>query len=280
MSLSVLCVVHDSAADLQRLVASLRRHAPEAQLVVADTGSRDDGPALARAEGAELVELPANPGFGAANNAALERATGEVVALLNPDVELLDGALQQLAGAARARDALHVPRLLNADGSVQDSAHPLPGRPRELLRALAPGPLRREPWRVARDVREVGWAIAAAVVARAATLRALGPFDPGAFLFYEDLDLCLRAREAGVPTVLHPGVRMRHAGAHSTAARFGGEPVDYLVARRREVLAARLGPRGLALDDAAQALEHGARAFRGRDRAHLAALLRARRRGS
>lgn len=212
-ALTVVTVIHDSAADLRRLLASVREHlvADAVQLVVVDAASRDDGAEVAREGGAEVLALEGNPGFGAANVAGVARARADVTALLNPDVVLRDAGLHRLADAARARDALHAPRLLNPDGSIQDSAHPLPGRRRELLRALAAGRLRREPWR-ARGEREVGWAIAAALVARTATLSALGPFDPAAFLFYEDLDLALRARAAGVPTVLHPDVRLTHAG--------------------------------------------------------------------
>lgn len=277
MTLSVVTVIHDSACDLTRLLASIDACLPERpQVVVADSGSSDDGARRAADWGAEVVALPDNPGFGPANNAGVARAGGDVVALLNPDVVLLDAGLLVLAEAARATDALHAPRLLNADGSLQDSAHPLPGTPRELIRALAPGPLRREPWRVARRATPVGWALAAALTARRETLLRLGPFDPQAFLFYEDLDLALRARAAGVPTVLHPEVAMRHAGAHSTRAAFGGEPVALQVRRRRQVVGARLGQRALALDDAAQALEHGVRAWRPRHRAHLRALRAAR----
>jgi N-acetylglucosaminyl-diphospho-decaprenol L-rhamnosyltransferase len=276
--LTVVTVVHDSAAELALLLDSLARHLGDAppQVVVVDSGSADDGAALAGEAGAEVVRLEGNPGFGAANNAGVARATGDVVALLNPDVELLDAGLLRLADRARADGALHVPRLTGHDRRTQDSAHPLPGTRRELLRALAPGPLRAEPWRARRE-RKVGWAIAAAVVARAETLRALGPFDPAAFLFYEDLDLCLRARQAGIATVLHPGITLRHAGAHATRPAYGGEPVELLVERRRAVIGARLGPRALARDDAAQLLTHGVRAFRARDRAFLRAVARARR---
>ncbi len=193
------------------------------------------------------------------------------MALLNPDVTLLDAGLLRLARAAEEVDALHAPRLLNADGSVQDSAHPLPGRRRAIVRAAVPGPLRRT------RPGPVGWAIAAALVARRSTLLALGPFDPAAFLFYEDLDLCLRARAAGVPTLLRPDVTLRHAGAHSTGPAFGAEPVELLVARRRHVVEANLGTGALARDDAAQLLEHGVRAWRGRDRAFVREILRARR---
>ena len=198
-----------------------------------DTASSDEGPALARAAGAEVVVLEDNPGFGAANNVGVERAEHPVTVLLNPDCELLDGSLALLAARA-AGGELWVPRLLNPDGSLQRSAYPLPGTVGALLPAVVhppilPEPLleRVEPFRSER-ARSVGWAIAACVAASTETLRRLGPFDPGQFMFYEDMDLCLRARAAGIPTVFEPAVRIRHVGGHSTRPVYDGDPHDLL----------------------------------------------------
>jgi GT2 family glycosyltransferase len=290
MSLAVVTVLHDSAADLDRLLSSLEA-APPKQLIAVDAGSADDGPAIARAWGAEVVEA-GDVGFGAANNLGVQRVTETVTVLLNPDIVVHDAhVLERLARHARREDALHVPRLLNPDGSPQRSAHPVPGRPGALVPALVhPRALPRrlrlhaDPWR-AQAERPVGWAIAAAVAARTATLRRLGPFDPAQFLFFEDLDLCLRARAAGVPTMLHPDLALEHRGGHSTVPAYGGEPHELLARRRREVVAANLGGRAVALDDAAQALTFAARALArtalrrdaGRERAQLRALVRARR---
>jgi N-acetylglucosaminyl-diphospho-decaprenol L-rhamnosyltransferase len=292
-AVGIVTVLHDSAADLRRLLRSLEPAAERPRLVAVDAGSTDEGPEIARAWGAEVVEA-GDVGFGAANNAGVERVTSPVTLLLNPDVVVHDPAmLDRLACHARREDALHVPRLLNPDGSVQRSAHPLPGRIDALLPALVhplalPRPLRHhaDPWRDDRALeRPVGWAIAAAVAARTDTLRRLGPFDPGQFLFFEDLDLCLRARAAGVPTMLHPDLTLEHRGGHSTGPAYGGEPHELLARRRREVVRANLGARAVALDDAAQALTFATRAATrtalrrpaGRERAQLRALVAARR---
>jgi len=211
VTLSVVVVIHDSARHVAALLASIERHLdPPPQVVVVDSGSRDDGAAVARAHGAHTIVLDGNPGFGAASNAGLEHAAHDVTVLLNPDCELIDGSLGALAGRARTADALLVPRLLERDSAVQRSAHPLPGGAGALVpgvwppRAM-PRPMREhfEPWRAAAP-RRVGWAIAACVAARTDLLRRLGPFDPTAFLFYEDLELCLRARAAGFPVELRP----------------------------------------------------------------------------
>jgi GT2 family glycosyltransferase len=266
VSFTAVVVLHESRADLERLLASLERHLADApQIVVVDTGTDDGGAALAAAHGAEVVPLPRNPGFGTANNAGVARARHDVTVLLNPDVELLDGGLERLVAHAREHDGLHAPRLLNADGSLQRSAHPVPGRLAALVPALvhpqllpARARLAADPWRAEAD-RKVGWAIGACVAARTTTLRGLGPFDPDQFLFYEDLDLCLRARAVGIPTILHPHVALRHAGAHSTERAFGGEPLELLARRRREVVGTRLGRGALLRDDAAQAVTFATR---------------------
>jgi N-acetylglucosaminyl-diphospho-decaprenol L-rhamnosyltransferase len=272
VSFTIVTVVHDSASDLARLIASMQRHLdPAPELIVVDSGSNDDGPALAAAAGARTITLDGNPGFGAANNAGVAQATNAVTVLLNPDVELLDDGLGRLAARAAQRDVLLAPRLLNPDGSVQRSAWPVPGGWGALGRALIPGPVRREP------AGPVGWALGAALAARTELLADLGPFDPDAFLFYEDLELCLHARERGIEVVLDPSIHVVHAGGHATGPAFGGEPIDVHTRRRREVVGARLGAGALARDDAAQALTFTMRAWRPRDRAFLRALIAARR---
>jgi hypothetical protein len=86
-----------------------------------------------------------------------------------------------------------------------------------------------------------------------------------------------------MPTVLHPGLRIRHAGGHATLR--DGEPLDLLARRRRAVVGAARGAGALRLDDAAQAVTFASRAAAhallggdaGRPARQLAALVRARR---
>jgi len=284
---AAVVVLHDSERELEALLRSLARApGPAPRLVVVDAGSHDGGAALARGHGADVVELGANPGFGAATNAGLARVREDVTILLNPDCEAVDGSLAALAALARAHPrALHAPRLLNPDGGIQRSAHPLPGTIGALLPALVHAPLlpprlreRAEPHR-ATSPRSVGWAVAACLAGTTATLRRLGPFDPAVHLFAEDMDLCLRARAAGIRTILHPHLAVRHTGGHAVLR--AGEPFALLAARRRDVVRRTRGRAALALDDAAQALTFATRiaakaALRrphARERAQLKALI-------
>jgi N-acetylglucosaminyl-diphospho-decaprenol L-rhamnosyltransferase len=266
-SLGAVIVVHNSERYLELLLASVARHlSPLPELVVVDTGRPDRAGQIARCYGATVIERPDNPGFGAANNLGIAKLSTDVCALLNPDVELLDDGLMHLVTMAAADRGLFAPSLVNPDGSLQRSAHPAPGRLDALLPALIhPLALPREirlhadPWR-ARESRTVGWAMAACLVAQTAIFRQLGPFDERIFLFYEDLDLGLRARRAGIRTELHPEVAVRHFGGHSTLPAYGHEPIDLHARLRREIVGRQLGRAALAIDDLSQGVAFSTRA--------------------
>jgi GT2 family glycosyltransferase len=272
MSFAAVIVLHNAARELTALLESIDAHlAVRPQVICADSGSSDDGADVARNWGAEVVVMDGNPGYGAANNAALELVREEVTVLLNPDSLLIDGGIVLLAEIARASRALVAPSLLNDDRTLQDSAHPLPGGRDGYLAALTvprflPTKLRNrlQPFRSTTRT-EVGWAIGACLAAKTSLLRQLGPFDPADFLFAEDLDLCLRARALGIPTIFDPSVSLVHSGAHTSRGELKQERFDLQARRRREVILQQLGEGALRRDDRTQALTFTARAALGRD---------------
>ncbi len=101
--LTVVTVSYNSAPELRRLLASLARHLPGAEVIVVDSASADDSVAIARNAGAQVLALAENLGFGAACNRGVAAAAAPVCALLNPDVGLLDDSLERLAAAAAGR---------------------------------------------------------------------------------------------------------------------------------------------------------------------------------
>jgi N-acetylglucosaminyl-diphospho-decaprenol L-rhamnosyltransferase len=263
--LALVTVTHNSERELAALTESVRRHLPGARLVVVDCASSDASVGVAREGGAQVVVLADNVGFGRACNRGLEEVRETVTALLNPDVELIDNSLLELASEAVRDDRperVLAPLVLNGDGSRQDTAHPVPGSLPDLIRALVPpalvpGPA-LAPWR-ARRPRRVGWAVGAALLARTTTWRRLGPFDPSIFMYGEDLELGLRAATDGVPTWFWPAARVLHHGAHSSTAVYGGEPFAALARGRHDVVARRLGSARGRRDDRAQALTFASR---------------------
>jgi N-acetylglucosaminyl-diphospho-decaprenol L-rhamnosyltransferase len=269
--MALVTVTHNSAPELDALLQSAATHLPGVRVIVVDAASSDATVDVARrrrsAVSVELISLGRNLGFGASCNVGVRAVRAPVAALVNPDVELLDDSLLRL-GAEALRgpgERLLAPLVLSADGSRQDTVHPLPTSPADLTRALipptaAPGPtgVRLAPWR-SRHPRRVGWAVGCALVARTETLARLGPFDERIFLYGEDLDLGLRARAAGVETWFWPGARVLHHGAHSTSQAFDGEPFELLARARREAVSRGLGSRRAAVDGVAQVVTFGTR---------------------
>jgi N-acetylglucosaminyl-diphospho-decaprenol L-rhamnosyltransferase len=290
--LALVTVTHNSASHLQTLGRSVERHLPGARLVVVDCASRDDTVAVARGIGsAVIVPLDQNVGFGRASNRAIQEIRERVTALVNPDVELIDDSLLELAAEAldpRRPDQLLAPLVLHSDGSRQDSVHPAPATFADVMRSVVPPGVAPgtalAPWG-ARAPRPVGWAVGCALVARTATLRRLGPFDEQIFLYGEDLDLGLRAAQAGIETWFCPMARVIHHRAHSSRVAFGGEAFVLLARARRDVVGRRLGRSRQRLDDASQAVTFASRIAAkrllrrsaARERRQLAALRRVRR---
>ncbi len=254
---SIVVVSWRSGATLPALIRSVELQLdsrPELVIVANDPEGRgDERPAYAGE--LRLVEPERSLGYGAACNAGVSAASQAVVAMLNPDCQLIDAGLPALADVAARRQALVGPRLLNPDGSVQPSASGPPVGAWPWAGAVAPGRLqpafmrrRTEPWRLDTEV-DVAWLTGACIVAPRALLLELGPFDPVIELYAEDMDLGLRAGHRGVPSVFRPDLcRVIHLGGASTRQAFGDEETARRIARnRRAVLLRAFGPRREAL---------------------------------
>jgi N-acetylglucosaminyl-diphospho-decaprenol L-rhamnosyltransferase len=243
---SIVVVTWECAGHLRALVESMVAHLPHgAELVVVDNASSDDPAAAARTWPGErrFIGLERNVGFGAAANSGVEAAGGEGVVLLNPDTVLLDARIANLVELALRRRALAGPRLLNPDRSTQPSASGPPVGAWPWIGALVPGRIqpaslraRTEPWRLDRTLR-VAWLTGACVAAPRSALLELGPFDASIHMYAEDMDLCLRAARAGVPSYFCPDVcRIVHLGGASAATLYPEGSERTIAANRRAVL--------------------------------------------
>jgi rhamnosyltransferase len=108
--LSVIIPTKDGGDDLRRCldwIAAQQIDEP-VELLVVDSGSRDESPALARSRGAQVLEVGASQfRHGATRNAAVERAKGEVLVFTSQDAYAADEHwLARLSGALRAEDSL------------------------------------------------------------------------------------------------------------------------------------------------------------------------------
>ncbi len=220
MTVSVVIVNWNAGEALVRAVASVRQHAGGVELVVVDNGSDDGSLAAARARHAELVvvETGTNLGFASGANRGAAVATGEVLVFLNPDAELLPGALTGLTEAlVRWPDAgIAGGGLCDPDGRWQPGAAYF-GPLRHLVCDSTVGRL----WVRRHAPSRVDWVYGTFMAVRRDLFVRLGGFDQRYFLYGEDMDLCDRARALGALTVHVPAARALHARNVSARQRFG-----------------------------------------------------------
>jgi len=97
---SVIVVVYDSADHLEHLLQTLQCQSyTNYELIIVNNGEEDLSGLLSSWPGSiQLIEA-ANPGFAEANNIGLEKVTGDVLLLLNPDTELQTETIKELVHA-------------------------------------------------------------------------------------------------------------------------------------------------------------------------------------
>lgn len=232
-TIAVVVVTYNSARFVPDLIASL---APGLRgltwhLTVADNASSDDTVAVLRndAPWARVVETGRNGGYAAGINAAVAAAAPhDAVLVLNPDIRLAPDCVPELLAVLRRRDAgIVVPRIVRANGDFSPSLRREP----TILRALGDALLGAN--RIGRIGRlgevitdrrwyaeetSVDWAEGSIMLIDRACWDACGQWDESFFLYSEETEFALRARDRGFAMVLAPRAQARHLEGDSATS--------------------------------------------------------------
>jgi GT2 family glycosyltransferase len=196
---------------------------PELEIVLADNASTDGSAEWVRQTfpQVKIVRHPENWRFCRGNNEALPHATGELVLLLNNDVEVPPGWLRPLVAEMMADDRVAAvqPKLLQhadrtrfeyagASGGFLDSfGYPFTrGR---LFFTLEPDEGQYD------DARDILWASGAALLLRRRAIDEVGLFDERFVMHMEEIDLCWRLWRAGWRVRVAPASTVYHIGGAS-----------------------------------------------------------------
>jgi len=218
-SLTSIFVNHHSEDLIRRHLSSV---ASAGKVIVVDNSD------TAEIRDVTVLRPRRNLGFGAACNLALEHVDTDVVAFVNPDVEVTTDALSELSARVSASTGLIAPSLVL--GSRVRSAgfhYPSPAREVALVSRLiknrgrsgaAPATTNRvfHPPVVGSRAKRFG--SGALVVACREDLERLGGFDRRYFLYVEDLDIWDRARRLGLPVTFAPDIEVGHHCASASPA--------------------------------------------------------------
>lgn len=227
LDLSIIIVSWNTRELLDQCLASVFAEPFDGTLEVwvVDNASTDGSPEMvqARYPQVRLIRNDSNPGFSGANNQAIRQAGGKYVLLLNPDTKVIPGALNTLVRFMQASPSTGAAgaRLLNPDGSLQDSCFPSPTLFREFWRlfhldTLVPlGVYPVKTWSTEHP-RTVDTLLGACLLLRRETLDQVGLLDEDYFMYTEEVDLCHRVKKGGWQLHWVPEAQVVHYGGQST----------------------------------------------------------------
>jgi GT2 family glycosyltransferase len=201
----------------------------EAEILVVDNGSVDGSIEMLQTDfpDVRLIRSAINLGFGAANNVAIEQARGRYLVLINSDAFFLPGMLLRAIQHMDEMPACGVggAKLLYRSGKWQPSSHTfhslgvdfavLTGLSDQFPKSKLLGRIHRT-FTDLEQPGKVDWITGAFLIVRPSVLREVGLFDPSFFLYYEEVDLCLRIQKAGYEVWFWPDVVITHIGGESS----------------------------------------------------------------
>ena len=212
---------------LESLRRAIRASSLRWELLVVDNGSTAGDAALVEREfpEASLIRSPSNIGFACANNLALKRSSGRSLLLVNNDVRVSSGMVDELCQYLEWHPEVGIvgPQLILPDGTTQQSWGRFLTPWRACLEALHIGWLadrlrgRRRPLLPPAPLR-VDWVSGGCFLIRREVIDRVGDLDPRYFFYSEDMDWCRRARRAGweVHYLPQAAVLHDHAGTAYT----------------------------------------------------------------
>lgn len=225
---SVIYVNYYTEEILRSSLLSLKEtgEALNPEVIVVDNGSEQNPEEVIRPifPTGKVLRPSHNLGYGAGINFGAQAATRPYILAVNPDVIFLEGALERLVGflEGHPRAAVATPLLLTPDLRPWPPARRFPSfrytfftREGILTRLFPNNPLSREYLYLDHLTHlngpfPVEVALGTCMLIRKDVFDRMGGFDPGYFLFLEDVDFCWRLRQAGYEAWVVPDARAIH----------------------------------------------------------------------
>lgn len=229
--LSVIIVSYNTREVLKDCLQRLKEASDglSVETVIVDNGSADGSVDMLQSTypGIHLISSQINLGFGAANNRALQQASGRYLVLLNSDAFLRPDALRLAIDHMDGNPEVGLAggRLIGPTEAWQPSARSFPSLLNDFLtlsglanrfsRSRFFGRADRT-WSDPLKPAEVDWVPGAFSIIRREALAAAGNFDEDFFLYYEEVDLCQRIKAHGYKVLYWPDVVVVHLGGESS----------------------------------------------------------------
>ncbi len=234
--LSLVTVNFGSADKVKRLWDSIQKFPPSVpfEFVIVDNPTRKNQDAeklkklFEKEKNVHLVLLSENGGYGRGNAEGVRFASGEFLAIVNPDIEVEKDTLDVLLKTLQAdkKNGIVVPLLKTHDGKILENARPFPNVGKLLKRRLFGTQIIEEKSQT-KKVHEIDWAQGSFWILRKELFENLNGFDERFFLFFEDTDFCRRVWEKKLKVLQNP-----HAIAIHSPNRLSGGNIFKALGRK------------------------------------------------
>jgi GT2 family glycosyltransferase len=231
-SVTILIINYNGAAFVMKSIESaLAQHYDgPVRILVVDNGSTDNSVALLREiRGIDVLEHSANGGYGAGVNFALPSIDSDYIAFLNPDAVAKPEWLATIVPFMLAGDIAFASSIISAGASTYFASG-------IYYASLGISVDSQEPR------AETDWLTGCALVASRAALDDLHGFDDGFFLYYEDVDLCLRAIERGYRLKVLQEALVDHPDRGSSTNALGRRKMEIIYHSRGRLIAKHVTP--------------------------------------
>jgi len=161
-----------------------------------------------------LFSMPENVGFGRGANIGAREARGSILGFLNPDTEWQQQCLRQISDVYQESTPAWILGLQLSDEKGRRELWSGGMRP-SLLQLLKNNVFSLLPKQAASSDGSLDWVSGGGLFVPKETFQSLGGFDERFFLYFEDVDLCLRAKKQGVTLVSSPRFTLLHRGGKS-----------------------------------------------------------------
>lgn len=219
MDLNIIIVNWNTSGLLAQCLSSIYETGSRYSfgVTVVDNGSTDDSISMVKTRfpAVKLICNERNQGFARANNQGLEIGGSRFYMLLNSDTIMLPEAIDTLIEMADQNPEVGVigPKLLNMDGSLQQSWSSFPSF---LSEVLGQNFSHRTPVPNIANTYDVDWIMGACMLVRAEVLQSAGKLDEDYFFYSEETDWCFRIKKQNWKIWYTTNTAIYHLGGGST----------------------------------------------------------------
>ncbi|MFH1210100.1 MAG: glycosyltransferase family 2 protein [archaeon] len=209
MKISIIIVNYNNEDLIKKNFCFLNK-SKDIQVIVVNNSNKE-----LELSDSKVINNQNNLGFAKACNQGIKITKGHYILLINPDIQINEPLDKLISYMEKNKEVgILAPKLLNKDKSLQYSCRRFPKLKSQICHRLFPKSKVVDDYLMKdfdhESIKEIDWSLGAFLLIRKEVFRDIGLFDERFFLYYEDVDFCLRAKKAGWKTVYYPFYEVIH----------------------------------------------------------------------